>query len=415
MTHTPFHFKVASAAFGYLFFLTPFLFSECSPAFLEFESTYQQIVSSALELKSAESDVAAREAGAWQAGLYPNPEFTVGYDNFVGGARCEDSEFYVELTQPFELGGKRSARIEVAEADRCIAFWNREIRKNQLFGEVLHAFINIAVAQERYHLSEAQHRVAIQALSCANAKTLSGRTSSIESKKAEVTCRAVKLLLARRQTALSLAKKQLLALWDCNPPCFDGVEFPLYQLECPPPLSTLCQTLENHPEIGKAEAEVIRAQNIHRFERTLRVPDIAVQVNMSTERFNRKPSFGFEIDIPLPIFNRNQGNICRAMNEFDEAVYNQMEISLRRRSLLTALHEEWEAAYVQAVELRENLLPPAAESYDLARQGYEEGKFDYLDLLDARNTLFDIQQQYLDAIEMYHHKRADVLTLTKSY
>jgi len=387
------------------------LFSDCPPTVLEFDSTFQSILGHAHELKAADSELAASAASRWQAAAYPNPELNVAVDNMGNGSCNDHGDLFVGVTQDFELGGKRSARIRVAEAEQCLIAWDREILKNELFGEALHAFIDIAVAQERLDLTQQQYQLAQDALSCITETSKAGKVSPIEVTKGKLVCGSVKLLLSKEQSALSVAKKKLRSLWDCTAPDFDKVCFPLFELEPPPSLEDLYEALNNNPEIARAEAEVIKASKIYHLERAQRIPDMAVQVGVTTERFRERPTIGFEIDIPLPIFDQNRGNICRAMNEQDEAIYNQMEVLCRHKSALTVLYEEWENAYAQAIELRDQMLPPANESYRMTYQGFNEGKFGYIDLRDARNTLFDIQQQYLSAVEEYHNKRADVLQL----
>lgn len=385
------------------------LFSET----IDFEWAYQSVVENACELKEADAAVAAGESVKRQAGAIPNPLLSVGMDNWGAVSNCnDDEEFFVAITQLIELGGKRSARINLADSERCVVALNREVIKCELFGQTLDAFIDMAVAQECLKLCRSQYDVAEQALSCIKAKTDSGKASSLEMKKAAFTCQSVKLLAFKQESALAKAKKELSSLWDCSAPNFNTVNFPLFNISPPPCLEDLYDALERNPEIAIAEADINRAEKVIRLERSVSIPDVGVQVGVSSERFNNKPSVGFQIDIPIPIFNQNQGNISRAKHERDQAIYNQMNIRCHQRGELVVLHGEWDNAYKQAVMLRDSVLPMANEWYQLAKQVYEEGKAEYLSVLDARNALFDIQQQYLDALEDYHHKRADVLKLT---
>lgn len=387
------------------------LASDCSVSVIDFEEAYQSIVETAMELKAVESQAAAREAATWQAGLYPNPELSVSVDNMGYNSGCQDGELFVGITQPFELGGKRSARVGVAVAEQCVVLWDHEILRCELFGQILHTFIEIAIAQERLEVVQEHYQAAEQSLSCSKTLTELGKSSLIDVKRAELTCSTAKLALSKQQASLSIAKAKLRTLWDCKAPDFDKVCFPLHEIDPLPPLQELCEALNNNPEIAKAEAEVVRASKVYHLERSQRIPDVAVQLGVSTERFTKHPSVGFEIDIPLPIFNRNQGNICRAVNEQEEAIYRQMNILCHHRSKLLGLYDEWKYAYDQVVELRDNMLAPAAEAYQMTSQGYNEGKFDYNALKEARNTLFEIKQQYLTAVEEYHHKQADVLKM----
>jgi cobalt-zinc-cadmium efflux system outer membrane protein len=74
-------------------------------------------------------------------------------------------------------------------------------------------------------------------------------------------------------------------------------------------------------------------------------------------------------------------------------------------STLTAAHEA-------VAILQSDVLPKAQQTFAAAEQGYEQGKFDYLYLLDAQRILFETQGQYIDALAAHHKARADIERLT---
>ena len=63
-------------------------------------------------------------------------------------------------------------------------------------------------------------------------------------------------------------------------------------------------------------------------------------------------------------------------------------------------------AYEEVAALQSNVLTNAQRAFETAYQGYEEGKFDYLYVLDTQRTLFETRAQYIDAVETYHKTRA---------
>jgi len=65
-------------------------------------------------------------------------------------------------------------------------------------------------------------------------------------------------------------------------------------------------------------------------------------------------------------------------------------------------------AYEEAIRIRDFSLPSASKAFDLAQKGYREGKFEYLDVLDAQRTLFEIKENYIQALVNYHTRRADI-------
>lgn len=380
---------------------------------LDFHAAYQDILAHAYEVKGADANVMAKEADRWQAGAYPNPSLSVNLSS-IGSIQGDDqNQLFVGITQIIELGGKRSARLRVSAADQCATQWNLEALKTTLYTELLHAFIDVSVSQERIALAQGQQQIAEQALEMIATKAASGKTSGIEAKKANIAFQNSKLVYLKQLANKQKAKKHLLSLWDSSsPPCFDTVNFPLYRLLPLPPIEMLKERLHYNPELIRAEAEASRASQLVALERSRRIPDIAIQVAVTTEKFVQEPALNVGFGIPLPLFDQNEGNISRASYEQLQAVYRQMDIYNELQNTLDVLYQEWTWAYEQAMILKDSILPAAQETFQLAQESYNEGKTDYLNLLDARSTLFDIQQQYLDALEEYHHKHADILKAT---
>ncbi len=85
---------------------------------------------------------------------------------------------------------------------------------------------------------------------------------------------------------------------------------------------------------------------------------------------------------------------------------------MRVDTALTRAYRELTAAYSEVQTIREETLPAARSAFEAIRQGYREGKFGYLDVLDAQRTLFDVRRQEVRALNAYYQRRADVERLT---
>ena len=87
------------------------------------------------------------------------------------------------------------------------------------------------------------------------------------------------------------------------------------------------------------------------------------------------------------------------------------ENSAAEVSIITDLHEAYQVLstdFVEATTIRVDILPGAQRAFDAVREGYREGKFGYLDVLDAQRSLFDAQGQYIDALAGYHRSVANI-------
>jgi cobalt-zinc-cadmium efflux system outer membrane protein len=70
------------------------------------------------------------------------------------------------------------------------------------------------------------------------------------------------------------------------------------------------------------------------------------------------------------------------------------------------------ASHRQARIIKQDILPAAEQANEAAQIGYREGKFNFLDALDAQRTLFEVKAQHIDAFSAYHEARLKVMRMT---
>ncbi|UCG58007.1 MAG: TolC family protein, partial [Phycisphaerales bacterium] len=114
------------------------------------------------------------------------------------------------------------------------------------------------------------------------------------------------------------------------------------------------------------------------------------------------------LSIPVPLFDRNQGGIQEAGHLLAKTEDERRAAKASVLAALSAAVERLSGAYVEANVLKEEILPAAQSAFDAASEGYREGKFDYLSVLDAQRMLFEAKGQYIESLAGYHKARADV-------
>ncbi len=138
---------------------------------------------------AAAAGVRAAEAQRRVAGLRPNPSI-VGEAENVGGTgiyrRLRSSETTLGLALPLELGGKRGARIAVAEAEIDRAGLQAEIARADLRLRVTQTYNATAAAQRRVVIAEGQVGIAAEMLRAARVRVQAGRASPLEEQRADV-------------------------------------------------------------------------------------------------------------------------------------------------------------------------------------------------------------------------------------
>ena len=151
------------------------------------------------------------------------------------------------------------------------------------------------------------------------------------------------------------------------------------------------------------------------LQRRNAVPDVTV--NGAVSRFREASqtaattAFVLGLSVPLPIFDRNQGNILRAGAEVNRAEADAERGRLYLDAALIDAERRLDQAWRAADSLRRTVLPAALEAAGFAREGYAAGKFSLLEVLDAQRALSDVREQLNGALLDVQQFRADILRL----
>lgn len=169
--------------------------------------------------------------------------------------------------------------------------------------------------------------------------------------------------------------------------------------------TSLATVLEESPERKAAQVGVQRAEAALKRAQVEWIPDITFRsgVHYNFERFapeeKRVGPEGFaEIRIPLPIFDRNQGNIAASLADLDRArrEVQRLELSLRQR--LATTFAEYLTARQTVGAYSTRILPNARQAYEMYLQRYQQMAAAYPQVLIAQRTLFQAQVAYIAAL-----------------
>jgi len=215
----------------------------------------------------------------------------------------------------------------------------------------------------------------------------------------------------RSRRALLSAKLSLASVWGSSSPAFESVEGELQTLSPIPALADLEERIRSNPDIERWAAEMAQRSATLDLERANAIPDVTVSggYRRFSETNDHAMVLGFSI--PIPIFNRNQGAISEAESGLRKAEAEQRAAETRIRIALAKAYQNLSAAHAEATALRDEVLPGAESAFEAINEGYRQGKFGYLEVLDAQRTLFDARGQYLEALVASHSAVADVESL----
>lgn len=363
------------------------------------------------ELRSFSWEVRAREARTLQAGLVPNPEIGVEVEDFAGSGTLNGFNAVaatVTLSQVIELGGDRRGRRRVAALERDLAGWDYETVRLDVLTEAAQAFTSVLAAQERLALADSLLAQAQQFYESVAARVEAGKVSALEERRAQVVLSTTWLAYKRAARDLTTKRTRLAAAWGSDTPTFQRAQGDLTAVDSLPSAEQLVVFVDRNPDVARWRDEMaLRVADVA-LERASRVPDPVFAVGTRRVRELGETAMTAGISIPLPLFDRNQGAVSEAQYRHRQGEEAQKAAQIEARRMLAEAYGQLASAYTEVTTLRQDVLPAAQENSAATEEGYLEGKFDLLTVLDAQRTLFETTNQYIDALAAYHISRTTV-------
>ena len=379
---------------------------------LTLEQTLALAEASAPSLEAAQASVRATGAGRDVAGLRPNPTINGGLEYFGGSGQyrgLRSAEATVGVALPIELGGKRSARVGVANALDEQSRVALVIAAADIRLAVTQAYIEAVAADRRVTTAREQAGIAGEAARAAGIRVRAGRASPIEQQRADVLRINADASVERAQRLSDVARGNLArrigrpVTGALDLAWFDRVQG--YGPSMPvSPGGTLA--------LSAARAEVATADAQVRLARSQRIPDVTVSAGARRLDATNDMAAVVGLSIPIPLFNNGRASLTQATAQREQADAMRRAAELDAGQSIATAQAEVANAATTARTTSGPVMAAALESARIARIGYREGKFGQLDLLDAERTLSETRTAAIDALATYHDAKARLERLT---
>ncbi len=339
-----------------------------------------------------------------QAATRPNPFVSTS----IQDTRSATRQIYLQLNQEIELGDKRTARMEAADAFYSKADAELATKKAEIHANVVLAFYELLVAQERVTLAKSSVEVAESALDAASKRVKAGKSSPVEQTKSTVAAASAKIELVQAMTQLNNSRKRLSALWGDNAPSFERATGEVATIPEISSLSNLQSLIDSAPSVKLAKLEIDAREAMTRIERSRAIPNITISAGVVNNQEIGLNQALFGLSIPIPVFDRNQGNVQEAASRTFKAEDELIAVKNRIQTNLATQYERLNAARQATLSLQSDILPNAQSAFDAANRGFSLGKFNFLDVLDAQRTLYQAKSQYINALLEAHQSIAEI-------
>lgn len=364
------------------------------------------------QLQRADAMLRAADANVRLSGLRPNPTLSVEADNVMGSGRYAGfggGEKTVSLSVPLELGGKREARVRVAQAERAAAGVGSRTALAELTLQVTEAFVKLAANERQGQVAKTNFELAERSYQAAHERVRAGKASPIEEQRADVLRINAEVRLGKATRAVELARSTIARLTGAPTPVH--IVSPWFQqIERGDPVSATGQSLA----MAAAEADVAAASARIDAARRERTPDVTLTAGMRRYGDTSDKAAVLAMSVPLPLFNRGTAAVSRAQAEMDRTVAARRSVGLEFEQSIAQADADVADSMAAALAATGPALAAAEEAARIARIGYREGKFPQLELIEAERSLAQTREASIDALTALHVARARLARLQGS-
>ena len=332
-----------------------------------------------------------------QAGRYPNP--VVGYHATEIGNRGTTGQQGGFVNQRFITAGKLKLDQAIVGKEVDEAHFQFHGQEQRVLSDVRIRFYEALIAEKRVELTEDLSRIG-EELVTATEKLLQGRLGTENDLiQAEIRADESRILLDNARNAQLEKWRSLAAVVGIPRMPMSPLSGELNQ-RAPKLEFDVCygELLGGHPELDAARARLDRAAYAIQRARKEPIPNVDLFVSMRHNNITGSDNANVQFGFPLPVFNRNQGNISAAESEWVAANKEIERIELDLQDRLAVAFRRYANARHQVERYSIRIIPRANRSLELVTKGYEIGQTKYLTLLTAQQTYLRVNLSYLESL-----------------
>lgn len=341
---------------------------------------------------SAMSDAA--QARVRQAQTRANPTLSLDVENAFGSgpySGLTGSETTWTLTQDLELWDRRGSRVGAARADAGAAALRGDLAKLDASGRLAIAYAEAEAAQRRYVLAQEGLTLALADARAALKLVEEGREPLVRGLQGESEAAAARASLDEARAERDAAFARLTAVAQLPTPV-TSIEISLLD-QVPPQSVDGSATLL---DVRIAEAERLAAERRIAVQRSLGRPDISASVGFRQYEAEDATALTFGVSMPLPLFDRNRGNIDAAQAEYRAADARLTGARLDAQAARQTAQARLDASSSRVAAADMGVVS-SEEAYRLTRIGFEAGRISQLELRATRASLINARNAAIDA------------------
>ncbi len=384
---------------------------------LTLEEAIRVALESSPELQASTARVEAAAGRAYQAKKWTNPQLQMNADEWPvtgGGRGFADSIQTIGVAQTLPYPGKKSLDKQIGGAGVKVSDAELALRRTEVVRDVKAGFARVLASGRLVEVSTQLMAVAQSSAMAARKRVEAGAAAYQEQLRAEVQ-------LVQAQAELREFQREQATAWQAFVTALGRPELKEAKLSgtlADRPRAALTEKkgeefLAEHPSVRAARASVEQAQLEYRRARLEPYPDVTASFSGGKLGETDQGIIQLGFSLPVPIIDSGKGkkDEARANVRVAEAELNAVQQQLLRE--WANAQKRYRTAAEQVASYREEALPKADEALRLVQQGFEEGKFSFIDLVDTQRTTAEVRLAYQQKLLELNVAEAEVEALLK--
>ncbi len=386
---------------------------------LTLDDAIARLIAENIDLRAKALEIPQAQADILTASLRANPIFyadaqLVPYGNYSAKRPGGQTQYDVNISHPLDVSRKRLARMAVASQAKHVIEAQYQDAVRQQIDNLYTAYVDVLSARDTLRFSQSSVSGLEGVLKATQDQQKQGMNTSADVRRVKIQRDNAQLGVADAEESLRRSKRTLALLLGIPVDSIDGLELRGSMRDTyappPPPEELIQMALGARPDvvayrlgIRRAEAEVTLAYR-NRYQ------DIYVLYQPYTFQDNQPlglkspTSWALGVTVPLPLYNRNQGNIQRAKLNVTQT---QTELAALERQVATQVliaEKEYQVTRAAVQRIEGEMLPDAKVVLDDTLRLFRGGELTVIFYLTAQREYNDIVRQYRDTLA--RHRRS---------
>ncbi|VAW96920.1 hypothetical protein MNBD_GAMMA21-2933 [hydrothermal vent metagenome] len=374
-----------------------------------------RVLESNPELQGASYKSQAAVARIRAAQQSPAMSVNIGLENFAGSGRLNGSqslESTLSLSKIFELGSKSERRGEVASQQSFLLESKQDARRLDILATTAKHFIHASTNQAELQLSHDKLKLLQRSYKVVEKRVKAGRSPVAERRRVAIAIARAEIELEHAEHKLKTSKLRLATMWGSYRVNFSAVTGDLYALQAIEPFTQFEQWLDRNPDLVQFATEQRLAQARINLAQSKASADVEFTAGVRHFNTNNDGAFVMEARIPFGLSSRAAPLIEEQQQLSQQVAYRFEQQKLSLYSSLYEIYQELTHSYQAVALFRSRILPEARKALKEYEKGYAAGRYSFLQLIDAQQTLLDARLEVVTNAANYHRYRIEIDRLT---